>query len=209
MAVPARPPRPLTLSRLLCLLLVAIFATGAARDDPEHGPVQNGAARTAPRLVVLLSLTSRQADATWSIVAVDPTTREVGAAAATCTVGVEVIYGGVPGSGVIVAQAATNLSARRKGVEMIASGSGPREVISRIASEEFNPGGLWRASWQEQQYGVAVLGAAPPAGHFTGDETVPWSGGIADGTVSVQGNMLYGREVVDAALLFLTLCHLA
>jgi uncharacterized Ntn-hydrolase superfamily protein len=150
-------------------------------------------------LVVLLSVASRQAGATWSIVAVDPITREVGAAAATCTVGVELIYGGVPGRGVIVAQAATNLSARRRGVEMIAAGAGPREIISLLASEEFNPGGLWNASWREQQYGVAVLGAGPAAGHFTGVETVPWSGGLAEGTVSVQGNMLYSRDVVDAA----------
>lgn len=150
-------------------------------------------------LVILPSAIPREAGATWSIVAVDPVTREVGAAAATCTVGVEIIYGSVPGRGVIVAQAATNLSARRKGVEMIADGAGPQEVLSRIASEDFNPGGLWNKSWREQQYGVAVLGADPPAGHFTGVETIPWSGGIAEGTVSVQGNMLYGREVVDAA----------
>lgn len=150
-------------------------------------------------LVILLSILSREAGATWSIVAVDPVTREVGAAAATCTVGVEIIYGSVPGKGVIVAQAATNLSARRKGVEMIAAGAGPQEVISLIASQDFNPGGLWNKSWREQQYGVAVLDADPPASHFTGVETIPWSGGIAEGAVSVQGNMLYGREVVDAA----------
>jgi hypothetical protein len=36
--------------------------------------------------LVLLSITSGQAGATWSIAAVDPVTREVGAAAATCTV---------------------------------------------------------------------------------------------------------------------------
>jgi uncharacterized Ntn-hydrolase superfamily protein len=150
-------------------------------------------------LVILLSAVSREAGATWSIVAVDPVTRDVGAAAATCTVAVEIIYGSVPGKGVIVAQAATNLTARRKGVEMIAAGAGPQEILSLIASEDFNPGGLWKRSWREQQYGVAVLDANPPASHFTGVETIPWSGGIAKGTVSVQGNTLYGREVVHAA----------
>jgi uncharacterized Ntn-hydrolase superfamily protein len=130
---------------------------------------------------------------------VDPVTREVGAAAATCTVGVEIIYGSVPGKGVIVAQAATNRSARRKGVEMIAADAGPQEIISLIASEHFNPGGRWNRSWREQQYGVAVLDAIPAAGQFTGVETVPWSGGITEGNLSVQGNMLYGPEVVDAA----------
>ncbi len=140
-----------------------------------------------------------EAWATWSIVAVDPETRDVGAAAATCTVGVEVIHGAVPGRGLILAQAATNLAARRRGVEMIASGASPREVIDLIATEEFNPGRPWNAPWSEQQYGVAVLGADPAALHFTGADTVPWSGAQAEGNVSVQGNMLYGPEVVDAA----------
>ncbi len=151
-------------------------------------------------LVALLSLAPEPARATWSIVAVDPATGEVGAAAATCTVAVEIIFGAVPGKGVIVAQAATNLGARRKGVAMIASGAGPKEVIAAVANEAFDPGGLFSASWREQQYGVAVLGADPPAGHFTGADTVAWSGGIAEGPVSVQGNMLRDGTVVEAAL---------
>lgn len=159
---------------------------------------------TARSLLVLLALqfaggaVPGEARATWSIVAVDPETREVGAAAATCTVGVEVIHGSVPGRGVILAQAATNIAARRRGVEMIASGASPREVIDVIATEEFNPGRPWNAPWREQQYGVAVLGADRAALHFTGTDTVPWSGAQAEGNVSVQGNMLYGPEVVDA-----------
>lgn len=160
---------------------------------------------TSRLLPVLLALPlavgpmPEEARATWSIVAVDPETREVGAAAATCTVGVEAIHGAVPGRGLILAQAATNLAARNHGVEMIASGASPREVIDVIATEEFNPGRPWNAPWREQQYGVAVLGADPAVVHFTGADTVPWSGARAEGNVSVQGNMLYGPEVVDAA----------
>ncbi len=150
-------------------------------------------------LLLALGLAASPARATWSIVAVDPISREVGAAAATCTVGVEIIYGGVPGKGVILAQAATNLRARDRGVEMIAAGASPGEVISLVASEAFNPGRLWRAPWKEQQYGVAVLGAEPAASPFTGTDTVPWSGARAEGNVSVQGNMLHGAAVVEAA----------
>jgi len=164
-----------------------------------------GGPMTSRSLLVLLALqfagglVPGEARATWSIVAVDPETREVGAAAATCTVGVELIHGSVPGKGVILAQAATNIAARRRGVEMIASGASPKEVIDVIATEEFNPGRPWNAPWREQQYGVVVLGADPSAVQFTGADTVPWSGGQAEGSVSVQGNMLYGPEVVDAA----------
>ena len=150
-------------------------------------------------LPIALAIVSSPAHATWSIVAVDPITREVGAAAATCTVGVEIIYGGVSAKGVILAQAATNLSARDRGVEMIAADASPAEVVAWVASEAFNPGGLWNAPWREQQYGVAVLGAVPAAAHFTGANTVPWSGARSEGNVSVQGNMLRGDAVVEAA----------
>ena len=152
-------------------------------------------------LALLTGALPRPAFATWSIVAVDPETREVGGAAATCTVGVEIIHAVAPGKGLIFAQAATHRGARDHGVAMIAEGAGAQEVIDAIANEEFNPGRLWNAPWREQQYGVAVLGAdAPAVAHFTGSDTVAWSGARAAAHVSVQGNMLHGPEVVDASL---------
>ncbi len=66
---------------------------------------------------------------TWSIVAVDPETREVGVGAATCTVGVEMVRGIVPGVGVVSAQASTNLYSRNQAVEALASmRSMPRRI---------------------------------------------------------------------------------
>jgi uncharacterized Ntn-hydrolase superfamily protein len=103
-----------------------------------------------------------------------------------------------------VAQAATNLSALARGIERIDAGAGPAEVLAEIANEDFDPERLWSAllpwsgSWRERQYGVAVLDADPRVASFTGDETVPWSGALAGGSVSVQGNMLYGADVVEA-----------
>ncbi len=148
---------------------------------------------------------SEEAAATWSIVAVDPATQEVGSAVASCTVGVDMVSGVVPGKGVIVAQGTTNLSALKHGIRLIAGGAGPGEAIAEIANEDFDPerfwGALlpWSASWHERQYGVAVLDANPAVANFTGDETVPWSGAMAGSSVSVQGNMLFGAEVVEAA----------
>ena len=52
------------------------------------------------------SLCSSHTHATWSIVAVDPKTREVGLAAATCNPGIQFIAATVPGSGVVAAQVA-------------------------------------------------------------------------------------------------------
>ena len=52
--------------------------------------------------------------------------------------------------------------------------------------------------YQTRQYGVVTM--APKAASFTGSETFAWSGAATGQTVSVQGNILVGPEVVDAAL---------
>ncbi len=134
---------------------------------------------------------------TWSIVAVDPVTREVGVGAATCTVGVELVRGIVPGRGVVAAQAYTNLHARNQAREALAAGAGAEEVL-RAAREASGRFGL--SEWKDQQFAVAVLDPEPCALAHTGDDTVAWSGSRGAQAVSVQGNMLRGAEVVEVAL---------
>ena len=52
--------------------------------------------------------------------------------------------------------------------------------------------------FEERQYGVASL--APRAASFTGRATNGWAGATSDQTVSAQGNLLVGPEVVDRAM---------
>ena len=154
------------------------------------------------RLAVVLScfmLCVPPVAATWSIVAVDETTGEVGAAAATCTVGVELILGLVPGRGVVVAQAATNFEARDRARELIAAGASASDVLAAIANEDFNPGGFFSAPWTEQQYGVATL-VDGRALAFTGEATPRWRGAHDAAGVSVQGNILRSEAVVGSTL---------
>ena len=134
---------------------------------------------------------------TWSIVAVDPQTREVGVGAASCAVGVELVRGMVPGKGVVAAQASTNLYARKQAVKAIARGETAEEAL---ASAEASSGRYGQSAWKDQQFGVAVLEPEPRALAHTGDATLAWAGSRATSTVSVQGNILRGREVVDVAL---------
>ncbi len=131
--------------------------------------------------------------ATWSIVAVDPVTREVGSAGASCTGFVAGIADVAPGHGAIVAQAASNTSAKRRGREMLSGGAAPSDVLNAITSPDFDP------DWQSQQYGIAALMPAPIAQAFTGLQTPDWRGSRQGPGVSVQGNILTGPEVVDAA----------
>ena len=134
---------------------------------------------------------------TWSIVAVDPRTREVGVGAASCAVGVELVRGMVPDKGVVAAQAFTNLYARKQAVKAIARGATAEGVL---AVAQASSGKFGQSAWKDQQFGVAVLEPEPRALAHTGDATLAWAGSRAAGAVSVQGNILRGPEVVDVAL---------
>ncbi len=134
---------------------------------------------------------------TWSIVAVDPETREVGVGAATCTVGVEMVRGIVPGVGVVSAQAYTNLYSRNQAAEALASGLSLGEAL---AAAEAVAGQHGLPEWSFQQFAVAVLEPEPRAVVHTGSDTVAWAGSRQAGAVSVQGNMIRGPEVLDLSL---------
>ncbi|MAG96052.1 MAG: DUF1028 domain-containing protein [Alphaproteobacteria bacterium] len=135
-------------------------------------------------LVALLLLPSAPALATWSIVAVDTASGEVGSAGASCTNSVGGIVGIVPGKGVIVAQAASNPVARRKGVELLRQGHSPKEIVATISDIWFD------GSAARQQYGVVSLAhAGQPAG-FTGGETAEAHADLQAYGVSVQGNIM-------------------
>ena len=148
---------------------------------------------------VPLGLVPTPARATWSIVAVDGATEEVGIAAASCIGGVEVTGGLAPGRGVIAAQALSNPSARDQAVELLAAGASPREVIEQVTTVEFDPESF-RSGPKLRQYGVAALGFEAAAASFTGSWVLGWSGSAHGQGVAVQGNLLYGATVVEATL---------
>lgn len=107
----------------------------------------------------------------------------------------------VPGRGVVVAQAISNLSGRDRAVALLESGTGPWEVVAQITNEQFDPGSpfSWRRGSETRQYGVVALGYENLPAAFTGARTIAWSGSRQGDGVSVQGNLLRGPEVVDAA----------
>lgn len=132
--------------------------------------------------------------ATWSIVAVDPRTREVGSAGASCTPYVAGIVGLAPGRGAIVAQAASNAAARRRGVELLAKGGSPGAVVAAISHPSFDD------TYQEQQYGVAALDFHDRPAAFTGKKTQGYAGQLLAPGVAVQGNILTNADVLTATM---------
>ncbi len=145
-------------------------------------------------------LLAGHARATWSIVAVDPATREVGVAGASCIDGVEVIAGFVPGRGVVAAQALASSKGRDHAVKRLDQGEPPLAILEEIASQDWDP-----RPWHQiggrgtRQYAIASLDG-PRTASFTGERTTPWAGARVGDNVAVTGNMLVGAAVVDRAL---------
>jgi uncharacterized Ntn-hydrolase superfamily protein len=151
---------------------------------------------------VLLLIDASQAHATWSIVATDSETSEVGIAGASCTGEVEVIGGLVPGHGAIAAQGISNQIARERGRELLEAGESPEQVIAEVTSPAFDPSPWWSlsAGSEVRQYGVVALGWESAPASYTGRHTLSWAGSQQGTGVSVQGNLLAAPEVVSAAL---------
>jgi uncharacterized Ntn-hydrolase superfamily protein len=134
---------------------------------------------------------------TYSIVAADTQSHEVGGAGTSCLTGddVFVIYRGVPGRGVVHAQAYYSLNARDRAAELLEEGATPIAVLDAVTLPSFDPKVAIR------QYGVVdVRGSS--AG-FTGTGTMPFAGD-RQGTVeqfaySVQGNILTSAKVLEQA----------
>ena len=156
-------------------------------------------------LAGLLLCGSLSAQDTFSIIAVDPATGEVGSAGASCVTGVgasgiiDIITDIIPGKGGVNSQAYvcipnTNL---QNAILRMEEGLSPQEIIDWLllndacGSQNFDPA--------YRQYGIADLdGAGDP-------RTAGWSGNLTDdykedrqgSNFSVQGNILLDVSVID------------
>ncbi len=148
-------------------------------------------------LPLLLLATTRPAMATYSIVASDRETREVGGAATSCLSGsdVYVIYGTVPSIGVVHAQATVNQDGRLRAIELLRQGAKPSAIVDEITSLEFDPNEAVR------QY--AVVGVSSDTAGFTGARTRSYAADVQGQTgsfsYSVQGNVLTSGAVLTQA----------
>lgn len=134
---------------------------------------------------------------TWSIVALDPQSGDVGVAMASCvpeTHG-DAVGALVPGVGVAATQAAWNLENRNRVYEALQEGLGAQAVIDRVLAAD--------SATARRQYGVVTLrdGVVEIAG-FTGDGASNWAGIHSDlgRAVTAQGNTLVSEAVVADAL---------
>ncbi len=138
------------------------------------------------------------APATWSIVLVDRVTREVAVGSATCVINID-LEDGLPvvrvNRGAAAAQAAYDPTGAYVAIiwNELAVGTDPDAILDLLAIAD--PG------HQTRQYGIVdVFGRAAT---FSGSSTLAHASGVTgeagDIVYAIQGNVLTGRGVVDAA----------
>jgi uncharacterized Ntn-hydrolase superfamily protein len=157
----------------------------------------------SPRLValslLLITAPMSAAHATWSVVAVDPVTGEVGAAGATCYPDNATIAGIVPGKGVVVAQGLTSYPGRDFAIRMLQEGNSAGAVVDMVRSSRVDDS--FFIVRQFRQYGVASLhGGEASVASSTGMFTRGARGRREAAGVSVQGNILASERVLDQTL---------
>lgn len=133
---------------------------------------------------------SRQpAVATFSIVARDSATGELGVAVASrfFTVG-NVVPWAKAGIGAVATQSFANTTFGWRGLELLDMGLTPEEVKTVLLRNDDNP--------TRRQFGIVAAGGRSAT--YTGENCLAWAGGRHGENYAVQGNILAGEAVVAA-----------
>lgn len=148
--------------------------------------------------LALLGLAVSTAEATWSIVAVDEASREVGVASATCLAGFD-LREGLPvvvsqvGAAAAQSRIDTNASNRRLIRDGLRTEEAPADMLAALSSSDGNH--------QQRQYGIVDLRGR--ALTFTGSGAGGYAGGVTGrvGSIiyAIQGNVITGEPVITAA----------
>lgn len=141
-------------------------------------------------LLAAALLLAQSASATFSIVAYDPETGDMGVAVASLVFGVG---NHVPwceaGVGCVATQAHMNGSYGPRGLELLRQGLSAQQVIDKMLAEDPYPSKDGRQ--------VAVVDAKGNVASFTGPIANVWAGGVKGAHYTIQGNILTGPHVVQ------------
>ncbi len=151
-------------------------------------------------LIFTFIIGNHYAQDTFSIVAVDPETGEVGSAGASCVdlnqlSGVTDHFLGelFPGVGAINTQAYYDAGNQANARNRMNAGDTPSEIITWLKNNDVQYFPSYR------QYGiVALVNGNPEAAAYTGEATQNYKGHIVGQNYAIQGNILKGEEVLQA-----------
>jgi uncharacterized Ntn-hydrolase superfamily protein len=176
--------------------LSACFIVPIEMPIDEGGPMKTnrGAALVLASLIWLSAAAATEAPqgvhhATFSLCAIDPATGESGV---VVTTRVPFVGRAVPwaraGVGAVATQSWTIVEYGRLGLDLLEQGVEPAQAIERLLADD--------AGRELRQLGLIDMEGRTAS--FTGEENNPWAGSREGEHFTVQGNILVGREVVDA-----------
>ncbi len=141
---------------------------------------------------------------TFSIVALDEETGEIGSAGASCVEGAAQLGGVIlisdiiPGRGAINGQATVciphiNLE---NGISQMEAGASPQEVLDWLYE---NDACIFGTN-EDRQYGIVDfdMDGNPRSAAFTGMEALDYAGHRVGANYAIQGNILLGPEILDS-----------
>jgi uncharacterized Ntn-hydrolase superfamily protein len=126
---------------------------------------------------------------TYSIVARDEATGELGVAVQSRAFGVAICAWARPGVGAVATQSFTERSYGPRGLDLLAAGSAPADALAE----------LLEADERREYRQVAFLAADGRTANHTGAACVPDCGHVSRDGVAAQGNMLSSPAVWHAA----------
>lgn len=151
-------------------------------------------------IIAIYSSTCTFAQDTFSIVAVDSVTGEVGSAGASC---VDLFQANmpnddflgvlIPGVGAINTQAYYLLANQNNATAQMQAGQTPSQIIQWLVANDD------QGTPELRQYGVASMtNGSPEAAAHTGTSTDDYKNHIVGPNYAIQGNILLGQEVLDS-----------
>jgi uncharacterized Ntn-hydrolase superfamily protein len=126
--------------------------------------------------------------ATFSIVAYDPETKELGVAVQSKFIAVgSVVPWAKAGVGAVATQSYANTGYGPKALDLMSQGVEPEKVMDLLTSID-------RKAAIRQ---VGLVDAKGRSATFTGEKCNPWAGGLRGENFACQGNILAGEDVVN------------
>jgi uncharacterized Ntn-hydrolase superfamily protein len=140
----------------------------------------------------MTALGASVAGATFSMVAVDPVTQEVGSVGASCIAGSIIISDVHPGLGAIHTQAWWRAQNQNYAHSLMDQGLSPEAIIDSLVANDAQGNPTIR------QYGIVdLVGGGRSAGH-TGVNCTDYKNHNLAPTYAIAGNILLGQHILDA-----------
>jgi len=132
---------------------------------------------------------SRPHPATFSIVARDPKTKDLGVAVESKFVAVgSVVPWAQSGVGAVATQSYANPAYAPKALALMRRGIAPKDVVKRLVEKD-------KDAAQRQ---VGLVDTRGRAAAFTGKECFNWAGHVVGKGYAIQGNILAGEDVIKS-----------